>query len=95
VQAVGDQGGGADAPADGDAVAGDEFVSGEPDQRGDRDGPEVPDGGRVQQPADGFVAGGGGGGGDDQDDGGVWTALSSCIWRATWTLRRPTSCAPG
>ena len=43
VQPVGDQGGGADPPADADAVAGDDLVASESDDRGGGDGPEVGD----------------------------------------------------
>lgn len=68
VQAVGDEGSRPDLAADGDAVAGDEFVAREADEPGERDDPQMLDRVWVQQSLDRLVGGECGGGGDDQDD---------------------------
>jgi len=68
MQPVGDQGGGADAAPDADAVAGHQFVAGEPDDGSSGDGPQVGDVAGVQQAVDGLVGSQGAGQGDHRDD---------------------------
>jgi hypothetical protein len=74
VEAVGDEGGGADATADPDAVRGDELVASEPDGASGRDPPGPVDGLGVDEPVDGLPRGDAGRQGDhghDEDAGQV------------------------
>lgn len=68
MNAVRNEGRGADLLADSDSVDRDEFVAGEADQARQRHEPEVVQGLRVEQPVDGFHSSHDGGEGDDGDD---------------------------
>lgn len=95
VPTVGDQRGGADPPADGGPVAGDQLVADEPDEGRDRDQQQVVDAAGVQEPAQRDVPGQRGGGGDEQHDDQAGEVLGAAVTVSEAPGRRATAQGEG